>query len=169
VKLYSLRRDERGLTAIELLVTIVIVLLIASFAMLRQQPIVSTATAQAAARQVMTDLRLARSKAIQHNTAFRVTFATDGASYIVERLLPGTTPTWQNWGLYTHSNAVLVSPQPISLPPNVRVANNYQVRFLPRGSAQVDSTDQRVLLSATGNVRWAVQVTAAGAVQITAP
>lgn len=171
MKLSSIRPGERGLSGIELLVVIVIVLIITAFAMLGQQPVVSSFTAQAAARQVMTDLRLARSKAIQHNTAFRVTFASNGTSYTVDRLLPGVTPTWQDFGLYTHGTSALSpgTPRPIALPPNVTISNDYQVSFLPRGSASVTSTDQLVRLRTTGNVRSAVQVTVAGAVQITNP
>ena len=160
-------RSAKGVTAIELLVVCVILGVIAATVMLRQQPISASFRAQAAARQVLVDLRLARSKALQHNTAFRVTFLNNGTNYSVERLNPSTN-AWESYGLYTHGPTALSSPQPIPLPDSVTSANAYTVRFLPRGEAIID-TGTAVRLRTTGNVRSAVAVTVAGAMNIVAP
>jgi prepilin-type N-terminal cleavage/methylation domain-containing protein len=165
-----MKSTQQGYSAIELLATIAIVAILLSLALLSQRPILSSSKATAAARQVLTDLRLARSKALQHNTAFRVNFTANGTSYTVERHDPGSgTPgTWQAWGLHQRGTAALGTVRPIDFPSGIHSPNAYVVRFLPRGAAIVDSGD-RIRLRAGTTSTSAVEVTIAGAVRITPP
>jgi Tfp pilus assembly protein FimT len=84
-----------------------------------------------ATRQVVTDLRLARAKAIEQGTLFRVVFA-GGSAYTVERRNP-TSLAWEPHALYGKAQTA-GSAQTVSLPPPVSTSSD-TVIFRPRGSA----------------------------------
>lgn len=89
-------------------------------------------------RQVMTDLRLARAKAIAQGTAFQVTFSSGLGSYAVRRLVPGSSPAvWEDYALYGRGNGAITpgTPQPVDLPEGVTILTSETITFRPRGSA----------------------------------
>lgn len=130
------RRD--GLSAIELIVAIVIFSTLASIAWLAQARLLPHYRLSTAVRQVVTDLRLARSKAISHNTRLTVAFASGGSSYEAQRCtVSGTPPTLTYtclpYALYRRGSATSGAAEPIDLPGTVVSSTTATLTFEPRG------------------------------------
>ena len=134
------RHSSAGFTLIEMLAAIVVAGILVAIAVPRFYSLLPTIRVSSAARQVATDLQLARMRAISQHTLYTVTFTSPknynfGAdSRDLDQLYPGTTAA--------------VAPANPS--------------FNPVGTATADTT---ITLS-NGSVTKQVQVTAIGRVKI---
>jgi type II secretory pathway pseudopilin PulG len=70
---------------LETIVTLALSTVIAGAAMVAVAPNLHAAAARSAARQIATDLRATRMKAIAQNARFRVVFDVDAGTYTIER------------------------------------------------------------------------------------
>ena len=95
------RRTRRsgGFSVLELLVVIGIGALLASYATLGQSSLLPHYRLSAATRQVVTDLRLLRAKAIAQNNRFRMVLAANSNAYHAERFNAATN-AWEPYALY---------------------------------------------------------------------
>lgn len=127
--------SQGGFSAVELLVAIVVFGILVSMAWVAQARLLPHYRLAAATRQVVTDLRMARGKAIAQNTRFTVAFSSGGSSYSAERCtFGGGTWTCQPYALYKRGAAVDGSAQTIGLPSSVVSSTAITVVFDPRGS-----------------------------------
>jgi prepilin-type N-terminal cleavage/methylation domain-containing protein len=143
---------RRGFTLLELLVGLGLVAVLSGTALLGYRRMVAGWRLNAAARQVVMDLKLARARAILDSTTHRVHFPVLGSSYQHERQQPS--------GAY-----VAVGP-PTALPSDIAVIGctgaGSGISFRPRGHAGAfgtitlrnDGGDQRaVVVDIVGRTR----------------
>src|SRR5262245_18149650 len=78
-------RPQIGLTVIELIVSLGLLSVLGSIAFLQLPPFLAQVRLNSGARQVATDLQVARMKAIAQNRRLRVTFRPSTSDYIVDR------------------------------------------------------------------------------------
>lgn len=136
-------RADSGFTVLELLVTIGIAMVVMGIAISSFLSWLPTLRLSSAARQVATDLHLARMKAISQNTNFQIAF--NGSSYVVQRCA----------GTCTNDSG------DIALPEGIAVLASGSPLFLPRGTAASDATitlsngveSKQVLVSIVGRVK----------------
>lgn len=146
------RDRRRGFTLLELLVALGLVAVLTGTAVLGYRRMVAGWRLNAAARQVVMDLKLARARAILDSTTHRVHFRVPGSSYQHERQQPS--------GEY-----VAVGP-PTALPSDIAVIGcsgaGSGISFRPRGHAAAfgtitlrnDGGDQRaVIVDIVGRTR----------------
>jgi type IV fimbrial biogenesis protein FimU len=154
----SSKRRPRGFTAIELIVAIGLFGVVVTFTVLAQSRLLPHYRLSTATRQVITDLRLLRSKAITQNAPFRMVFTAGGGSYSAERLVAGT---WQQYALYQRSAATSGSVRSIDLPSTVTTTSAVTVTFEPRGTVTTGGSPP-IALSAPGPRTRTLSVNIAG-------
>jgi prepilin-type N-terminal cleavage/methylation domain-containing protein len=156
-------RASRGFTLLELIVVVSLVLVLIGFARLNHSQFSAHHRLNQATRQVQTDLRLARTKAVSQGAAFRVTFDAATSSYAVER--QNDDGTWESHALFSKSVS-MAAPVPVSVPSPVRLTSDEErVTFEPRGNT---AAPVRVTLSHPGidGATRVVEVSFAGQVAI---
>lgn len=148
---YSMRvqkhnRGAFGFTVLELIVAIAVATIVMGIAIPSLLAWLPTLRLSSAARQVATELQLARMKAISQNAKFRVTFVGS---------IPGAT----SYQLEKDSGGTFITDSgPFTLPQGITVsALSAQSEFQPRGTANTASTiTLRNGNSETKNVQVAV-------------
>ena len=132
MKILKHNRGASGFTVMELVVVIGLALLITGIALPNFLSWLPTLRLSNAARQVATDLQVARVKAISQNTKFRISFvgAIPGAdSYELEKEDPNSPGNF------------IKESGPFDLPEGITVkAVGPHPHFLPRGTANTPST-----------------------------
>jgi Tfp pilus assembly protein FimT len=157
------RGIPHGLTVVELAVTLSLLGILGSFAFLQLQPLLAQVRLNSGARQVATDLQVARMKAIAQNRRFRVTFRPDTRDYAVDREDGGV---WSRLILHGHT-VEQMEEAAIPLPGGVTIAavnSGGDVIFVPRG--HVDGGMSLTLSSLAGAGTRRVIVNLAGRVRI---
>jgi Tfp pilus assembly protein FimT len=154
---------QRGLMLVELLAGLSLFGLLVGFAFLHMPPLLAQIRLDGGARQVATDLQVARMKAIAQNRRFRVTFRPDTHDYVVDK---EEGSSWSRLVLHGHSSddgAEAFLP----LPPNVTISavnSGGDVIFVPRGHVDGGMTITLSSLAGAGTRR--VVVNLAGRVRI---
>ena len=77
---YSVVKDKRGFTLLEMMIVVALIAILSAVAVISIKSNMPQYYLSGAARQVLTDLMLARSKAVSNNTATSVTFSSTGYS-----------------------------------------------------------------------------------------
>ncbi len=145
----------RGVTVIELLILVVLLVILAAFAIPGMSPVVLNLRLRGAAWQVGGDLRLARQRAVTIRKRFRIcmtgcAISVPAGAYSLERDdgAPGT-PQW-----------VSETGAPVRLPPDVTVTANATPVFTQNGMASgctltVSNVmgSYQVVVGSTGRVR----------------
>jgi prepilin-type N-terminal cleavage/methylation domain-containing protein len=144
--------SRRGFTLLELLVAVALVGVLAAIAVPSFQRQIERWRLGAAARQLVMDLKVARSRAIVGGAAQRVHFTVPGGSYQLERQRPG--------GAYAAVGSATL------LPDGVRVvdctAAGDGIGFRPRGHAitfgsvtlrNASGDERRVVVDIAGRMR----------------
>jgi prepilin-type N-terminal cleavage/methylation domain-containing protein len=157
-------RNRNGWTLIELIVAIGLLAVMLSIGSLAQGKLLPQYRLSAAARQVVTDLRLLRSKAISQNHQFRMIFDSGSNTYRAERW-DSATSAWEHYALYRRGATVSVGAQPVSLPGSV-TTSAVQVTFDPRGTVDITSGTQPIVLTAPGPRTRNVSINVAGLIDI---
>ena len=148
------KRNQRvsGFTVLELMVAIGIAMVVLGIAIPSFTAWLPTLRLSSAARQVATDLQVARMKAISQNVKYRLNFVT-ATSYTFEK--------------DADNNGVFDSPAesgPFSLPEGITVgATGGTSEFQPRGTASAAST---ITLRNGNNETKTVQVAIVGRVTL---
>ena len=93
--LCSTAQSQAGFSGIEFLIAVLLISITAMIALPNSDTYLSRFSVHTAAREVASDLQLARMKAISKNTRFRVTFDTNNETYQVEEEVLGV---WQSAG-----------------------------------------------------------------------
>jgi prepilin-type N-terminal cleavage/methylation domain-containing protein len=144
--------DRRGFTLLELLIALTLCAVLSGTALLGYRRMLSGWRLNAAARQVVMDLKLARARALLSGATHRVRFAVPGASYQHERR--------RRSGTYEP-----IAP-PTELPPDVEIlacsAPGSGISFRPRGNAAAfgtialrngDGEERSVVVDIVGRLR----------------
>jgi prepilin-type N-terminal cleavage/methylation domain-containing protein len=130
------RVAERGFTLLELVITAAMVLILVTTASLNASTFLGRFRLGSAARQVATDLRLARTKAITQGSSYRVRFTAGSSSYTVERW---DGAAWQPHALYS-KQVTAGGAAPLELARPVRSLQTLDVQFQARGNATGERT-----------------------------
>ena len=77
---YSAVKDKRGFTLLEMMIVVALIAILSAVAVISIKSNMPQYYLSGAARQVLTDLMLARSKAVSNNTATTVNFSSTGYS-----------------------------------------------------------------------------------------
>lgn len=130
VKIARNRGKTRGVTAVELLTLMVLLVILAAFAIPSMSPVVLRQRLSGAAWQLAGDLRLARQRAVTVRKRFRVCLTScaigvSAGSYSIERD-DGTVST-PNW--------VSETGVPVRLPPDVTATTTGTATFTTTGMA----------------------------------
>ena len=157
-------KRNAGLTLVELLVAVGILSFFLGFASLSQTKLVPNYRLSASARQVVTDLRLLRAKAIAQNNRFRMVFAADSNAYHAERW-NASTNAWEQYALYVRDGTTDGSTQSVLLPETIVTTSAVEVTFAPRGSVTTSGTPP-LTLRAPGPRSRAIAVSFAGLITI---
>ena len=115
----------------------------------------------AATRQVVTDLRMLRAKAIAQNSSFRMVFAANSNEYHAERLTPPST--WNQYALYKHGTTTEGSTVGVGMPSTVVTTAAVTVTFEPRGLVTTTGT---ITLRVPGPRTRQVSINSAGLMTI---
>ena len=158
-------RNRAGWTAIELLVAIGVLGIFMTLAVVSQSQLLPNYRLSSATRQVVTDVRLLRAKAISQNDRFRMIFAAGEGAYRAERRNP-STGAWEPYALYRSGAATAGGNQPVSMPSGVTIASAIELTFHPRGTIDVTVGASPILLSAPGPRTRSVSVNVAGMITI---
>ena len=158
-------RNRAGWTAIELMVVIGILGIVMTVATVSQSRLLPHYRLSAATRQVVTDVRLLRAKAISQNDRFRMIFAAGEDAYRAERRNP-SSGAWEPYALYRRGATTAVSNQPVSLPSGITIASAIELTFHPRGTIDVTVGAAPIVLSAPGSRTRSVSVAVAGLITI---
>jgi len=153
---------SHGLTMLELIVTLSLFSALGTLAFLQVQPLLAQARLNSGARQIATDLQVARMKAISQNRRFRVTFRPAMGDYVVDR---EDNSSWRLLVLHGHT-VENVTEATLSLPSGVAIASvnsGGDVIFVPRGhvdggisitlSSLVGAGNRKVIVNLAGRVR----------------
>jgi Tfp pilus assembly protein FimT len=87
--------QEGAFTTIELIIVLMVVGVLATFATPRLGRWLATTGVDAAAREIATDLQLGKMRAISQNTKYRISFNTENNTYQMQKDVAGT---WQDVG-----------------------------------------------------------------------
>jgi prepilin-type N-terminal cleavage/methylation domain-containing protein len=77
---YSVVNDKKGFTLLEMMIVVTLIAILSAVAVISIKSNMPQYYLSGAARQVLTDLMLARSKAVSNNSATTVTFSSTGYS-----------------------------------------------------------------------------------------
>ena len=83
--MHRYRRSERAFSITELMVSIFLLALLATFAAPHLGRWLSVMKVNAAARNLASELQFGRMRAISENTRYRISFDTAGNSYLVQK------------------------------------------------------------------------------------
>lgn len=124
------QQKARGMTAVELLTLMVLLVILAAFAIPSMSPVVLRQRVSGAAWQLAGDLRLARQRAVTIRKRFRVCLTScavgvSAGSYSIER--DDGTPSTPNW--------VSETGVPVRLPQDVTVTTTGTATFSTNGMA----------------------------------
>jgi prepilin-type N-terminal cleavage/methylation domain-containing protein len=158
------RQYEAGFSLLELLVVLGIGGLLLSYATLGQGQLLPHYRLSSAARQLVTDMRLLRTKAISQNGTFRMVFEANSNAYRAERFNPATN-AWEQYALYNRDATTANSNQPVALPASVVTASALQVTFAPRGTVSTNGSAS-VTLSAPGPRSRTIAINFAGLITV---
>ncbi|MGH7896857.1 MAG: GspH/FimT family pseudopilin [Candidatus Binatia bacterium] len=122
-----------GFSALELVVAIAISTFVLTMATLAQSGLLPHYRLSAATRQVVTDLRLLRGKAIAQNNRFKLVFAASSSTYHAQRF-NATANAWEHYALYARQGATVGTVQPVSLPGSIVAGSALEITFEPRGT-----------------------------------
>lgn len=160
------RRTRRsgGFSVLELIVVIGIGALLASYATLAQSSLLPHYRLSAATRQVVTDLRLLRAKAIAQNNSFRMVLAANSNAYHAERFNAATS-AWEQYALYGRGAMTGGTAQPVELPTSIVTTSAVEVTFEPRGTVTTGGSPP-ITLSAPGPRSRTLAINLAGLITI---
>lgn len=158
-------RNQRGWTILELLVAVGILGFVLSIGSLAQPKLLGNYRLSAATRQVVTDLRLLRAKAITQNARFRMIFDANSNTYRAERWSPASS-TWEQYALYRRGAATEGSAQAVSMPSSVTTTAALELTFDARGTVSISSGSQPIALSVPGPRTRNVSINVAGLISI---
>src|SRR5437762_1227426 len=91
-----------GLTVLELVITLGLIGLLGSIALLQMQPLLALMRLDSSARQIATDLQVMRMRAISQNCRFRVTFRPSTRDYVIDK---EEASSWVRLVLHSHTSA----------------------------------------------------------------
>lgn len=128
VKTDRFGRDERGFTLPEVLITIAIMGTLAAIAVPSWFGIIEGRNVDSATNQLVSDLRLAHSRATNQLAEWQVVLTTDSGGYQLVKL--GATPVTTNR----------------ALPDNTEAGTSITVKFKPDGSAEVVSGSGNIIV-----------------------
>ncbi|MFQ5902195.1 MAG: GspH/FimT family pseudopilin [Candidatus Binatia bacterium] len=114
-----------GFTVIELIVAIAIATIVVAIAIPTWVTWLPTLRLSNAARQVATDLQVARMKAISQNTAFQVSISS--TTYVIQKCTPSCASPTNDSGN-------------ITLPEGITATSSATPQFQPRGTANSAAT-----------------------------
>ena len=77
---YSVVKDKKGFSLLEMMIVVALIAILSAMAVISINSNMPQYYLSGAARQVLTDLMMARSKAVSNNTATTVTFSSTGYS-----------------------------------------------------------------------------------------
>ena len=157
--------DRRGWTVIELMVAVGILGFVISIGALAQTRLLPNYRLSAATRQVVTDLRLLRAKAIAQNNRFKLVFAANSNSYHAERRNPDSG-AWEPYALYGRTSGTEASTQSVDLPTSVTATGAIEVTFDPRGTVSITSGTPPLTLSVPGPRTRSLSINLAGLITI---
>lgn len=141
-----------GLTLLELLVALALAAVLAAVAISQWQRVLARWRVDAAARQVVMDLKLARGRAIAESSTRRVRFSVPGGAYQHERQQPS--------GVYAAAGPAIRLPDGIVVTDCTAVGTG--LGFRPRGYAATFGTvtlrgeygdERRVIVDIVGRMR----------------
>jgi type II secretion system protein H len=143
--------EDRGFTLVELIVVTLIAGILAGFALPNLNKWIDGIKVKKVARQIVTDLQLAKAKAVSEGVQYRIHFDTASARYSIQKgnLSSGST-TWTMAGIVRELSDA-ANPYHAK---NVAISNNFPsscpdcVVFSPTGSA---SPAGKVTCSSSGN------------------
>ena len=138
---------QQGFTIVELIAILSLLGVLGSIAFLQLKPLLAQVRLNSGARQIVSDLQVARMKAIAQNRRFRVTFRPDEGDYVVDR---EDGISWRRLILHGHTTDEVDSAS-IPLPSGVSITavnSGGDVIFVPRG--HVDSGISITLSSPAG-------------------
>lgn len=147
------KRNQRasGFTILELMVAIGIAMVVLGIAVPSLMTWMPTLRLSSAARQVATDLQVARMKAISQNTKFQMSFVGS---------IPGAT----SYRIEKDSGGFVLESGPFSLPDGITVSSVTATSvFQPRGTV---NTSSEITLQNVNSETKKVQVAAVGRVNI---
>ena len=161
MKILKHNRGVSGFTVMELVVVIALAMLVTGIAVPSLMAWLPTLRLSNAARQVATDLQVARMKAISQNTKFRINFVST-TTYRFER-------DTNNNGTYEIPSEI--ESGPFSLPEGIDVTTiGATWEFQPRGTAASNagagSTISSITFQNSGNETKTVEIALVGRVKI---
>src|SRR5581483_4185879 len=155
-------KKQVGLTLLELILAVSLLMLLGSLAFLQLKPLLAQIRLTSGAWQVATDLQVVRARAIAQNRRFRVTFRPGGRDYVVDK---EDGASWVRLVLHGHTSESAVGAS-IPLPPGVAITavnSGGDVIFVPRGhvdggitislGSTVINDTKRVVVNLAGRVR----------------
>lgn len=153
---------QQGFTLIELIAVLSLLGVLGSLAFLQLKPLLAQVRLNNGARQIASDLQVARSKAIAQNRRFRVTFRPVEGDYVIDR---ENEALWNRLVLHSHTTDA-VADAAIPLPPGISISavnSGGDVIFVPRGhvdggisitlSSRAGAGVRRVVVNLAGRVR----------------
>jgi Tfp pilus assembly protein FimT len=158
-------RGRGGWTVFELVTVIGLLAFLLTFGSLAQSQLLPHYSLSAATRQVVTDLRLLRTKAISQNETFKMVFATDANAYHAERRNP-SSGLWEPYALYSRGATTEATVKSVSLPSGVTTTSAIEVTFEPRGTVVVTTGTAPIVLSAPGPRTTSISINLAGLITI---
>lgn len=142
---------QSGFTVLELIVAIGIAMVVLGIAVPSFMTWLPTLRLSSGARQIATDLQVARMKAISQNTKYKMTFVGS---------IPGAT----SYQIEKDSGGFVLESGPFSLPEGITVQSApVTSEFQPRGTANTSST---ITLQNTNSETKSVQIAIVGRVTI---
>ena len=149
------RKYGRGLTIVELLTLVVLLAILAAFAIPGMSPVILRHRLRGAAWQLTGDVRLARQRAVTVRKRFRVcvsncAISVPAGSYSIERDDGSETPSWLS-----------ETGAPVRLPPDVTVCSTATPTFSANGMSNGSTFTLRNILGT-----YQVTVASTGRVQV---